>query len=330
MDVIDYIKKVNNAYNSGSQKESDIYSIKNQMGDFKESLDYEPESLINGVKQGLLVRKTKDAQIRNITANPDETFKYGDVVDCYKKKWLVTKVDPNEQVYCSGKMQRCNYELKFIASNGKPVSRQCIVYNSSGSLEQNNYLTLETGKLFIRLPLDSETLLLKEERRLFVDYDTQTPTAYKIVDNNSVSENYGEDGGNIILTVKTCERNSEDNTDLMIANYNEDFVPTPPSPVADYCEINYSGEPELMAGLGFKKFTASFKDVGGNALIATPVWTVVVDGALTQYVKQDIADDYIRLKVTDVKAVGSTIILQLKDSGKTMSTEIELEVLPIG
>lgn len=92
---------------------------------FADSIDYEPNAMINGVRQSLIVSQDKDIlNVRKLHAYPGETFYTGDVVDCYDSKWLITEVDQNKEVYTWGKMQQCNRELIWQnTQTGEIISR---------------------------------------------------------------------------------------------------------------------------------------------------------------------------------------------------------------
>ena len=96
---------------------------------FCDSIDYQPEALVNGVRQRLIVSRNKNVvSEKKIIAYPGETFYTGDVVDCFGAKWLITEVEQNKEIYTSGKMEQCNRELIWQnPQSGKIMRRWCTV-----------------------------------------------------------------------------------------------------------------------------------------------------------------------------------------------------------
>lgn len=79
---------------------------------FCDSIDYQPEAMINDKRQRLIVSRNKSVtNERKIFSYPGETFYAGDVVDVHNSKWLVTSVDQNKEVCTTGVIQLCNREL---------------------------------------------------------------------------------------------------------------------------------------------------------------------------------------------------------------------------
>ena len=267
---------------------------------------------------------------KKINALPDESFDLGDIVNWMSQYWLITKIDVDNTIQVSGYMQLCNYNLKFLDSDGVATSRYCIIGDSSGSVEENNFIRLGNGKYSIKLAFDSETKLFKDGGRFLIDYNTTEPLAYKIIRVDSVVNNYGTSGGMIILTVEQDGRNvSDDSVALMIANYYSKVSSAPTVHTANYCEISYVGNSTLKVGAEYKKYTAAFKTKTGTLItpIPTPVWTL---SSNSQYISHSATSNYILIKITDISLLGNNITLSLKDSLNTMNTSLVLGVLPLG
>lgn len=326
-----YNKRLN--VNGNTKRERDINKLKSDLLINVVNSPSHKTVTINGVSKGLLVNLASSSSytnlnIKNIQSLNTNGFKVGDYVVLDSLNYLINEVDPEDEIYTKGKMQECNYTLNFLDSHNLPISRPCIVSNSSGGVTQDKMMSLGDGKYSIKLPFDTETVLLEKDRRLLIDYGTLKPIAYKIVRSDRVSYKYGT-GGIIELTVEEDERNSNDNIPLMIADYYSNVAPTPP-PI-ELCTITYTGDAELQTGIGYKKFTAIFKDAEGNILDnVIPVWSVVLtDSSLLQYISTESADDYIKIKVTSTKMIGVPVRLELKDVAETMSSFVILEVVSI-
>ena len=335
LDILSYVKKINNAYDSSGQKETELFEIRRVIErEFSNPLDYEANALVNGSIQGLLVLKDKEDGRKKIFARPSETFSLGDVVDCYGIKWLITEIDANTQIRYGGKMDRCNYNLSFLDSTGQPTSRPCIVESSAVGVTTTgttNQMTLGDGQLSIKLSFDTETSLFDKtypdgkNQRLLLDYGTSNPKAYEIINADRVSF-----PGLVVLVVKECLRSEDDNVELMIGGYYSRVITTPV--VTGVCEISYLGDPVLKLGQGLKSFQAIFRDNLGNVLpSAVAVWNIsLTNPALLPFIISETSGNTIKLKVVDKQMIGVPIRLELKDVDETMSSFVLLEVVPLG
>jgi len=250
----------------------------------------------------------------------------GTIVEWNSNYWLVETRDVDNEVYSDGKLRLCNYELKFLNSDGQPTSKHCCVTAKSQSLDEKgtiNHMVMGSAQYSIQLPFDAETALLDrrgsdgKNRRLLVDYGTNEPKAYEVTFADRVTY-----PGIITLSLTECQGSDKDNPSLMIADYYDNVLPVP---TEKDCEITYIGDPILYFGQGFKKLTCV------SEVVFTPIWSVlIVDDSLSSYILRDIADNYIKLKVTSELLIGKTITLTVSNEGSTLTDSIELEVRSIG
>ena len=64
-----------------------------------DSIDYEPNTLVNGTKQSLLVSKNKSIVTeKKVRTLPGEDIPLGAIIDCYNCKWIVTEIDANREL----------------------------------------------------------------------------------------------------------------------------------------------------------------------------------------------------------------------------------------
>lgn len=287
---------------------------------------------------GLAILDTDDPYVKNFAALPGAVVLAGMIKNYGSSKYLVTAVDVDNEVNIRGKLEFCNYELKFLDSSGNPTSRWCCVENAtkynSGvkTVGIDTKIEIGTNQFLVKLPYDSETALINRvysdgnDRRLLLDYGAVTPCAYKITQVDRVSY-----PGIVCLTLTEDTRSSDDNVTLMIADYYSRVSPTPSEPTYPACEITYLYEPVLEVGKGFKKFRSVFYDSEGATETVIPVWNVnVSEPLLAEYILSESQDDYVLLKATSELLVGRQVTLTLTNQAETVTASLILEVSSLG
>ena len=218
---------------------------------------------VNGVAQKLIIDDGTLPYYKEVKSLPDEYFDAGDLVEWAGAKWLIVSCDWDKEVYTYGKMQQCNYVLKWQNPDATVIERWSVVLSASkynNGEKYNNVIVVGSNQIMIYLPLDSETLKLSADKRLMVDFNTDKPKCYDITRVDTVTMSYDGvaepryDGkGCVLLILTETELNPDvDNVELMLCNYiNPSDVPQPTEPIL----ITYAGNPELRIG-GRKTFTA--------------------------------------------------------------------------
>lgn len=193
---INYYRKIQNAYTTTDIRDSQRYTIKNELNrDFNKSLDAY-SVLVNGCIKDLNIIKTQNLDEKKIKSRPDEKLYIGDSIKWQNTNWLVTDIDANIDIVSTGLMKQCNYLLKWQNENGDIIERWAVVKKLSGDVVSNQALSLAEGKLSVNVPIDSETIKLKESmsKKFFIDNNTTTPTAYELIDAGNVSSCYNGHG----------------------------------------------------------------------------------------------------------------------------------------
>lgn len=238
---------------------------------------------VDGVEQFLVIDDGTLPYYKDIKSLPDEYFDAGNLVKFADAMWLIVSCDWDKEVYSYGKMQQCNYVLKWQNKQGEIIERWCVATSASkynnGEIN-NNIITIQSNQTMIYLPNDSETLKLNNDKRIFLDFNTQKPKTYSITRVDTVTMGYDGvaepvyDGkGCILLIVTECEYNPDtDRIDLMVCNYFDPSEVQPTSPIL----ITYSGRPEIRIG-GRKTFTAETE----NEVVFSLISSALVDGKLT-------------------------------------------------
>ena len=241
------------------------------------------DCLVNGVPQKLVIDDGTLPYYKDVKSLPDEYFDAGDYVEWADAMWLIVSCDWDKEVYTYGKMQQCNYVLKWQNTDADVIERWSVVLSASkynNGEKYNNVIVVGSNQLMVYLPIDEETLKLRSDKRLMVDFNTESPKCYDITRVDTVTMGYDGtaepryDGkGCILLVLTETEINPDvDRIDLMLCDYvNPNDIPHP-SPI----NITYSGAPSIRIG-GRKTFTAETE----NEIVFSLVNSALLDGKLT-------------------------------------------------
>ena len=235
------------------------------------------DCIVGGMAQKLVIDDGTLPYYKEVCSLPDETFNAGQYVEWADTMWLIVSCDWNKEVYTYGKMQQCNWLMKWQNTNGKIIERWAVVNPASkysNGEKSAVVITIPSNNYIVYLPNDSETLALPVDKRIFVDFNVTSPKCYEITRIDTVTMSYDGtplpryDGkGCVLLVLTECLYNSDtDRIDLMLCDYiNPESLPQPSSPI----EITYSGSPEIRIG-GRKTFST---DVPVTfSLIAADMW----------------------------------------------------------
>lgn len=235
------------------------------------------DCIVGGMAQKLVIDDGTLPYYKEVCSLPDETFNAGQYVEWADTMWLIVSCDWDKEVYTYGKMQQCNWLMKWQNTNGKIIERWAVVNPASkysNGEKSAVVITVPSNNYIVYLPNDSETLVLPVDKRIFVDFNVTSPKCYEITRIDTVTMSYDGtplpryDGkGCVLLVLTECLYNSDtDRIDLMLCDYiNPNNLPQPSSPI----EITYSGSPEIRIG-GRKTFST---DVPVTfSLIAADMW----------------------------------------------------------
>ena len=266
-----------------TNRERELYYEKRELASKAVSSLSCKDCLVNGVPQKLVIDDGTLPYYKDVKSLPDEYFDAGDYVEWADAMWLMVSCDWDKEVYTYGKMQQCNYVLKWQNVNADVIERWSVVLSASkynnGQL-YNNVIVVGSNQLMVYLPIDEETLKLKSNKRLMVDFNTELPKCYDVTRVDTVTMGYDGtaepryDGkGCILLVLTETEINPDvDRIDLMLCDYvNPNDIPHP-SPI----NITYSGSPSIRIG-GRKTFTAETE----NEVVFSLVNSALLDGKLT-------------------------------------------------
>lgn len=178
---------------------------------------------IDGISRTIsILDQSEDMSIKKICALPGEPLKHGGIVEFANSKWLITEIDANDEVYASGKMQRCNYLLKWLNKEGKIVQRWCIVEDGTKYLigeKSSDLMAIGDARIAITLGKDADTTELGRGRRFLVDdMDSRGVLAYEITKPNKLFNIYNGHGV-FRFILNEVNMTPDDNETLRIADY---------------------------------------------------------------------------------------------------------------
>lgn len=235
------------------------------------------DCIVGGMAQKLVIDDGTLPYYKEVCSLPDETFNAGQYVEWADTMWLIVSCDWDKEVYTYGKMQQCNWLMKWQNADGEIIERWAVVNPASkysNGEKSAVVITIPSNNYIVYLPNDSETLALPVDKRIFVDFNVTSPKCYEITRIDTVTMSYDGtplpryDGkGCVLLVLTECLYNSDtDRIDLMLCDYiNPESLLQPSSPI----EITYSGSSEIRIG-GRKTFST---DVPVTfSLIAADMW----------------------------------------------------------
>ena len=333
MDMTEIYQKnrsITGGFNSDYAKNNQIYQVKKSFAQsFAMSPDYEPDALVNGEKQRLLVSNNKSVVTeKKIIAYPGEKFSLGDIVECYDAHWIVTEINANNQFYCSGIMQQCNRELIWQNPETKEIISQWVTAEKPyfSNLEEDKKMSVSTREFKIQVTYNEETSIINVGKRFMIDIINDEPKTYRVTSVDSISERYDLDGeirGFIIWNIEQDQYNPEtDNKELMICDYISPSESTEANPENGI--IKFNGVPMLRMGASFKMFSVdkSIFDENGYS------WEIDYGTCPADCVNSEVDNNHIYISVdNDVRVQNQLLVLNLLDSDRYVIDSVNLEVI---
>ncbi|MCZ2394971.1 MAG: hypothetical protein LC100_00340 [Chitinophagales bacterium] len=282
------------------------------------------DCLVNGVPQKLVIDDGTLPYYKNVKSLPDEYFNAGDLVEWTGAMWLIVSCDWDKEVYTYGKAQQCNYLLKWQNADAEVIERWSVVLSASkynnGQL-YNNVIVVGSNQLMVYLPIDEETLKLRSDKRIMVDFNTELPKCYDITRVDTVTMGYDGtaepryDGkGCILLVLTETEINPDvDRIDLMLCDYIDPNDIPHPSPI----NITFSGSPSIRIG-GRKTFTAETE----NEVVFSLINSALLDGKLTM---EQTGNKCVVKCANDSALVGATFKVEVAGGG--VRSELLVDVI---
>ena len=287
---------------------------------------------LNGIETQLVINEGTQSYYKEFESMPGQEINIGDYIEWANSWWLVTTCDYDDELYRNGKLQQCNYLLKWQNELGEIIERQAVVLSASkynDGLAESNVISLGSDKLSINIPLDAEALKLKKSmaKKFFIDNNKEDPTAYLLANTGNVADTYNGHGITHWIVEECAYTASEDDLKYGVCDY---ISPATPPEEDDKTTIlsgtitgTISGNKNLKVGFS-RTYTANLVDEDSNAVEWADEfkWNIVGDFevGLTEDGSQ------IELLVDDEDLVDSTFFLQILN-GDSVITQVEITVV---
>lgn len=350
---ISYFQKINNTYSSSSKQETDLFLLNRHVNkQFADSIDYH-KVLRNGSEFDLIIQRyAEQKNKKKIKSRPGQYINMGDLIEWQGHKWIVISIDPDDKTYLSADMVLCNFVLNWQNSLGKIITVDCYAENQtkySSGIEGNKTLQMGDLQYGITLPLNSETKILKRDKRFVVDLlDIETPDVYILTNREVIISNYSyfDRGGTISLTLsydafsKDKDKLIDDGTGnkVWICDYIEPTTPPSPtdpgddkgnqSPILLRTEITYKGNPELKIGGTYKTFTGKFYDESDNEVTNVGVWSIDTIDELSRFIDYTILGNVFKVKILNSdSAIGGMVRLKYSSTDGEFYKALDIFIL---
>lgn len=327
---MDYFRAIQNSTGVQHIKDAKVAAYNMRFAaDFDTSINVVHNALRNDLAQDFIIVPTDTGC--DIWARPGETFYIGDIIYYNTLHWLVTDINFNDDLNRSGKMVRCNRQIRWQnKSTGEIVERWCLATKPyTSNINEGLSIATSNREFKIQLTYDEETLLVDLDRRFLLEVIDGTPKAYQVTSVDTITNRYQDaDGGFIVWNLKQCEYNAAtDNAELMIADYVEKFQ----APAADEtllpCSI--SGRDAVRCGTA-RVYKPMFYEADGVTLDESvePTWTIDCDSA---GVHASFMERNLILNVDDDDTLeGTKAIIGLTDTaGRYSPAAMQVEVIGV-
>ncbi len=230
--------------------------------------------LLNGIETQLVINEGTQPYYKEFESMPGQEINIGDYIEWANSWWLVTTCDYDDELYRNGKLQQCNYLLKWQNELGEIIERHAVILSASkynDGLAESNVISLGSDKLSINIPLDAEALKLKKSmaKKFFIDNNKEDPTAYLLANTGNVADTYNGHGITHWIVEECAYTASEDDLKYGVCDY---ISPTTPPEEDDKTTIlsgaitgTIYGNKNLKVGFA-RTYTANLVDEGSNSV----------------------------------------------------------------
>lgn len=344
---ISYFQKINNTYKSKSKQETELWLInRNEERYLYDNVDKQ-DCLKNDEPYEMLIIKGSNDYTKKIKAKQATPFNLGDYIRWKNQVWIVTSIDTDDKVHCSGTMSLCTIALHWQRKDGVVIERwaysEDFTKYDSGKLA-NGVITVATNQYGMTVPIDVETKKLKRDMRFAIDFDdAEIPDIYTLSNRKVVLHNnsYFGRGGTMILTMTfdafdATKDHRVDITDptgntksVWVCDYEEPGIQPKPSPTYPNLTASIEGSTECyFEDLCY--WDVVFHDEDGRTLSVDEVPTdwvckiTYLDGTIIKDLNK--TDFEVELYVDDATLLGETLLLQIILDDTVLATK-KIEIL---
>ena len=297
------------------------------------SLSYK-NILLNGEESQLVINSGTQPYYKEFQSLPSQEINIGDYVEWANSHWIVVTCDSDDEIYRDGKLNQCNYLLKWQNELGEIIERWAVIQSASkynDGTDSNAVITLGSDQLSIIIPLDEESIKLKKSmsKKFFIDNNMEDPTTYELTGTGNVPDTYNGHGITSWIVKECAYTATEDDLKYGVCNYKavntEEDPTTPPENPDEMTDLRatISGNKTLKLTVP-RTYTATIIDQNDNEVDwdDTCSWNIVSEFNIVQsidgnkielYVEnQDLVDEKFKLQVLTNGVVSSEIIVTIK------------------
>lgn len=242
----------------------------------------------------------------------------GDVL--YDRKsntyWIIKTCYNLDDIHWQGKLNRCNWILKWQNKELKILEYPCYVRNSTqynSGESSNNLMTIGSTQRSIMLPYDENTVVLQTPQRFYLDRDEYNPTPFKVTSSDTLTYNYDDKGIVMLMALECAEDEKTDRPDLGICDYIEPVT-------KEESEILYTTD-RIISGGDSQTFTAQFSD---SSIV--PKWTINCDNDLRRALEVKESGNTISIGIDDDDFIDEQFKLILTDENNQYKSELLITI----
>lgn len=321
-----------------TQRERVKNRLKQHLNDrLPNSLSYK-DILLNGEKTQLIINSGTQTYYKDFQSLPDQEINIGDYVEWANSHWIVVTCDSDDEIYKDGKLEQCNYLLKWQNELGEIIERWAVIQSASkynDGTDSNAVLSLGSDQLSIIIPIDEESIKLKKSmgKKFFIDGNKEDPTAYGLTGTGNVPDTYNGHGITSWIVKECAYTASEDDLKYGVCNYKSvdtEGTTTPSVPEngneTSVLSATILGNKNLKVGFA-RTYTATIVDMDGNAVEWNDEkykWNLGNDFEGISYFSGNKAE----LLIENEDSVDSTFSLQIINTiNNSVIVEIEITVM---
>lgn len=326
---LDYYLKIQNMYNETDIKNAEKYELKQLLdSDFNKPLDCY-SVLVEGKSQDLTIIKTKDLKIKKVKTRPNENLYVGQLVEWSNSHWLVTEIDADNDLFTRGKIEECNYLLKWQNKKGQIIEKWAIIKgNNSNGVEENKTIRIGSDELSVTVSVDEETIGIKKSigKKFFIDNNKDFPTAYELTSTGNVVNTYRGYGVTSWMVKETPYSPTSDDLESGVCEY---FNVTGDEDEEETLEgfkmvISHTNSKNIIIGGNSKTLVSQLFMISEEDIPLenrTYIWSVLSE--YPEYVNCEISDNIIKIKVTNETDNPFSITVSVRDK----ETETEANII---
>lgn len=291
------------------------------------SLSYK-DILLNGTETKLMINSGTQPYYKEFQSLPSQEINIGDYVELANSHWIVTTCDFDDEIYRDGKLEQCNYLLKWQNELGEIIERWAVIKSASkynDGTDANTVITLGSDQLSIIIPLDEEAIKLKKSmgKKFFIDNNTDDPTAYELTGTGNVPDTYNGHGITSWIVKECAYSASEDDLKYGVCNY-KDPTTIPSSPQNPDESVLLSakiiGKDTIRYGME-RTYSVEFTD-NENIEDVNFKWNIVSDFCIE---RSDETKNPVKLYIEDDSAINKPFLLQVIVNDSVVA-ELEITV----